>query len=65
MAQRPGTQVLKDGHPRRLSDGRNAWRKMNGAQRFEFLVWIAEQEGGQVEPTPRSIRLGIPRESVR
>ena len=31
--------------PRRLADGRNAFRKMNDAQRVEFLRWIAEDFG--------------------
>ena len=30
-------KVLQDGHPRRLADGRNAWKKMNQAQRETFL----------------------------
>lgn len=32
---------LPDGAPRRMSDGKNAWRKMNSRQRSEFLTWIA------------------------
>ncbi len=36
--------VLADGHPRRLADGRNAWRKMNDEQRAEFLVWLTEYD---------------------
>lgn len=35
--------VLKKGDRRRLSDGRNAWRKMTPAQRREFLDWIDEE----------------------
>ena len=35
---------LPDGAPRRLSDGRNAWRKMDEAQRAEFLSWIVSQD---------------------
>ena len=35
-------QVLQDGHPRRMSDGRNAFRKMDGAQRAVFLLWCIE-----------------------
>lgn len=31
---------LEDGHPRRLSDGRNAWRKMSPAQRRAFIDWM-------------------------
>ena len=32
-------KVLQDGHPRRMSDGKNAFRKMNAEQRAEFLSW--------------------------
>jgi hypothetical protein len=28
---------LRDGHPRRMADARNAWRKMDDAQRVAFL----------------------------
>ena len=34
------TNVLKDGHPRRMADGKNAWRKMNEEQREEFVDWM-------------------------
>ncbi len=34
-------KTLPDGHPRRLADGRNAWRKMTGEQRREFFNWIS------------------------
>jgi len=34
--------VLRDGHPRRLADGRNAWRKMNDEQRRTFAEFIAQ-----------------------
>ena len=34
-------RTLPDGAPRRLSDGRNAWRKMNDDQRRAFLAFIA------------------------
>ena len=34
------TRVIPDGDRRRLSDGRNAWRKMNEEQRLEFAQWI-------------------------
>ncbi len=37
--------VLPDGAPRRLSDGRNAWRKMNDEQRAEFLRFLASEFG--------------------
>ena len=29
--------TLRDGHPRRMSDARNAWRKMSDAQRLAIL----------------------------
>lgn len=32
---------LGDGHPRRLADARNAWRKMSAAQRAAFLEWLS------------------------
>ncbi len=35
--------VLPKGDRRRMSDGKNAWRKMDAQQRREFLDWIAEQ----------------------
>ncbi len=39
MTHRNGKElkVLQDGHPRRLADGRNAWKKMDQAQRETFL----------------------------
>ena len=37
-------KTLQDGHPRRMSDGRNAWRKMSDAQRAEFVAWIPPLE---------------------
>ena len=36
-------KVLSKGDKRRLSDGRNAWRKMVPEQRREFLAWIMEE----------------------
>ena len=35
--------VLPDGAPRRMSDGKNAWRKMNDQQRRDFLAWLPEE----------------------
>ena len=35
---------LAEGHPRRLTDGRCAWRKMSPEQRGEFLTWIQDFE---------------------
>ncbi len=53
MAERKGKKlaVLADGHPRRLADGRNAWRKMNNEQRAEFVRFMVENhhsERGQL-----------------
>ena len=52
MAERKGKKlaVLADGHPRRLADGRNAWRKMNDEQRTEFLGWVASCTDGRELP---------------
>ena len=36
-------KVLRDGDPRRMSDGRNAVRKMTDEQRAQFLAWIREE----------------------
>ncbi len=33
-------KVLPDGNPRRMSDGRNAVRKMTAEQRAEFIDWL-------------------------
>jgi hypothetical protein len=33
-------QTLKPGHPRRMADAKNAFRKMDDAQRVKFLRWI-------------------------
>lgn len=35
-------KTLEDGHPRRMSDGKNAWRKMNNEQRRAFAAWIVD-----------------------
>jgi hypothetical protein len=32
-------QVLRDGHPRRMSDAKNAWRHMSADQRRRFVEW--------------------------
>ena len=37
-------KVLPDGAPRRMSDGKNAYRKMNAEQRRQFLCWISDQD---------------------
>jgi hypothetical protein len=38
-------QALPDGHPRRMADGKNAWRKMDNDQRIAFLTWISQEYG--------------------
>ncbi len=38
-------KALPDGHPRRLADGRNAWRKMSDEQRTTFLAFIEPDVG--------------------
>lgn len=40
-------KTLRDGHPRRMSDARNAWRKMTDEQREQFLAWTREQAKGE------------------
>ena len=37
--------VLRDGHPRRMADARNAWRKMSDDQRLDFIGWMLEWDG--------------------
>ena len=37
-------KVLPDGAPRRMADGKNAYRKMSADQRAAFKAWIAEQD---------------------
>jgi len=41
-------KALPDGHPRRMADAKNAWRKMDSGQREAFLVWICT--GGGIPP---------------
>ena len=44
MATRNGKPlaVLPDGDRRRMSDGKNAWRKMTHTQQCEYLGWILD-----------------------
>lgn len=42
MALKP-KRVLKPGDPRRMSDGRTAWRKMTDDQRVRFLDFIWQE----------------------
>ena len=37
--------TLADGHPRRMSDGRNAVKKMSASQRDEFIRWMVWDMG--------------------
>jgi len=48
-------KTLPDGAPRRMADGKNAWRKMNDAQRFEFLKWITHGEDAPVTDAAHEI----------
>jgi hypothetical protein len=50
---------LPDGAPRRLADGRNAWRKMNETQRKAFLEFVGENGG------PKPLPLDEIRESIK
>lgn len=45
------TKTLAPGDKRRMSDGRNAWRKMTPEQRRDFFAWIVE-EGLPVADVP-------------
>lgn len=47
MTQRNGKtlKTLPDGAPRRMADGKNAFRKMTPAQRNEFLDWVMAEGG--------------------
>jgi hypothetical protein len=36
--------VLADGHPRRMADGKNAFRKMTADQRERFGEWMRDLE---------------------
>ena len=40
-------KVLGDGHPRRMPDGKNAYRKMSPDQRVVFLAWIKAFDQGR------------------
>ena len=42
-------KVLQDGHPRRLADGRNAWKKMAQAQRETFLRDVVLTEPASID----------------
>jgi hypothetical protein len=37
-------RAVPKGDRRRMSDGKNAWRKMTPEQRRAFLDWIAEED---------------------
>jgi len=43
--KRKGTVLkdLGDGHPRRMADAKNAFRKMDFEQRMRFLAWMQEE----------------------
>ena len=40
--------ILPDGHPRRMSDAKNAFRKMTADQREAFVAWIYEEDGSVI-----------------
>jgi predicted Fe-S protein YdhL (DUF1289 family) len=44
-------KVLQDGHPRRMADARNAWRKMSDEQREDFLAWMGLRRPHHKSPT--------------
>ena len=54
---------LGDGHPRRLSDARNAWRKMSPAQRRTFLDWMVAEvlpvDAAEPEPPARGFTMKV------
>lgn len=52
MTQRKGKtlKTLPDGDRRRMSDGKNAWRKMSDSQREEFMTWVFAAEDGRGIP---------------
>jgi len=37
-------KTVPDGSPRRMSDGKNAYRKMSPEQRFEFIKFMVEED---------------------
>jgi len=37
-------KTLPDGHPRRMADGKNAWRRMSEEQRKQFVFWMLDAE---------------------
>ena len=48
--------VLADGHPRRMADGKNAFRKMSREQREEFVIWMLDNGLEQVVAIQRIAR---------
>ncbi len=37
-------KTIPDNHPRRMADGKNAFRKMSDLQRREFVLWMLDAE---------------------
>ena len=66
MTKRSGKTlaVLPDGHPRRLADGRNAWRKMTMEQRHEFMKFIADESHGSYNVAGFGLSVRIKREGT-
>jgi len=48
-------KTVPDGSPRRMADGKNAFRKMNDDQREAFLDWI--MEGDDAPATRQATRI--------
>ncbi len=49
------TRTLEPGDRRRVSDFKNAWRKMTDAQREEVAAWIATTDAPQLTETVRDL----------
>lgn len=51
--------TLRDGHPRRLSDARNAWRKANDEQRIAIVAFILENDGAELMKAALAEKAGL------
>ena len=36
-------KTIPDNHPRRMADGKNAFRKMSDSQRDTFVIWMVSE----------------------
>ena len=52
-------RTLAPGDRRRLSDARNAWRKMTQEQRLEFLCWITDFHQEVMWPLKKGIAADV------